>query len=85
MKRKFVHYIDTFYMKHTVIDVTYTVVREASHIREQVAASYWDSMIVAAALESGATYLLSEDMQDGFVIRGQLTIVNPFAKTSPQP
>ncbi len=39
----------------------------------------WDSLILAAAAESGCTLLLSEDMQDGFVTRG-VTIVNPFAE-----
>ncbi|NCC32477.1 MAG: PIN domain-containing protein [Chloroflexia bacterium] len=72
--------IDTFYVKHIVIDVGYGVLREASLLREQVAVSYWDSTIMAAALESGATVLLSEDMQDGFVLRDQLTIINPFTE-----
>jgi predicted nucleic acid-binding protein len=70
--------IDTFYGKYTVIEVTHLVLREASALREHFSLSYWDSMIIAAALEGGATYLQSEDMQDGLVVRGQLTIVNPF-------
>ena len=39
--------------------------------------SFWDSLIVEAALQSGCSLLLSEDMQDGRVI-GSLTIQNPF-------
>lgn len=39
---------------------------------------FWDSMILSAADEAGCTLLLSEDMQDGFVVRG-VTIVNPLA------
>lgn len=39
---------------------------------------YWDALIISAAAEAGCGLLLSEDMQDGFVIRG-LTIVNPLA------
>lgn len=70
--------IDTFYVRHSVIDVAYTVLREATTIREEYSLSYWDSTIVAAALESGAAHLLSEDMHDGLVVRGQITIVNPF-------
>lgn len=38
----------------------------------------WDAIIVSAAVEAGAHWLLSEDMHDGFVWRG-LTIVNPLA------
>lgn len=39
--------------------------------------SFWDALIVEAALQSGCSQLLSEDMQDGLVI-GSLTIRNPF-------
>ncbi|MBK7541436.1 MAG: PIN domain-containing protein [Candidatus Competibacteraceae bacterium] len=39
--------------------------------------SFYDSLILAAALESGCTRVLSEDLQDGQRIEG-LTIENPF-------
>ena len=39
--------------------------------------SFWDSMIVASALEAGCTRLLTEDLQHGQVIEG-LRIENPF-------
>ena len=39
--------------------------------------SFYDSLIVAAALEAGCTRLYSEDMQHGQQIQG-LTIHNPF-------
>ena len=39
---------------------------------------FWDALIVSAAAAAGCSLLLSEDMQDGFAVRG-LTIVNPFA------
>jgi len=39
----------------------------------------YDSMIVAAALEAGATRLISEDFQHGQTIKG-IKIVNPFTK-----
>ncbi len=38
----------------------------------------YDATIVAAALQSGCSILYSEDMQDGQVIEGRLTIRNPF-------
>ncbi|HWL67907.1 MAG TPA: PIN domain-containing protein [Geminicoccus sp.] len=38
----------------------------------------YDAMIVAAALDAGCATLWSEDMQDGMVVVGQLTIRNPF-------
>jgi predicted nucleic acid-binding protein len=38
----------------------------------------YDAMIVASALLSGCTLLYSEDMQDGQVFDGRLTIRHPF-------
>ena len=40
--------------------------------------SFYDSLIVASALEAGYDTLLTEDLQAGRRIKG-LTIVNPFA------
>lgn len=39
--------------------------------------SFWDALILEAALVSGTTLLYSEDFQDGAVF-GKLRIVNPF-------
>jgi predicted nucleic acid-binding protein len=39
--------------------------------------SLWDSLIVQAALESGCTRLLTEDLQDGQVVDG-VRVENPF-------
>jgi predicted nucleic acid-binding protein len=41
--------------------------------------SFYDALIVAAALEAGCSKLWSEDMHDGLRI-DRLTIRNPFAK-----
>ncbi|MBV1800603.1 PIN domain-containing protein [Siccirubricoccus sp. G192] len=38
----------------------------------------YDALILAAALEAGCATLLSEDLQDGQVIDGRLTLRNPF-------
>ncbi len=50
----------------------------ASRLRDTHSFSYWDSLIVAAALDAGCTTLFSEDMQHGQIIENCLTIVNPF-------
>ena len=39
--------------------------------------SFWDSLIVEAALQAGCSTLLTEDMQDGFIIDA-MQIRNPF-------
>ena len=43
--------------------------------------SFYDALIMASALEAGCTALLSEDMQDGLVVEGRLTVRNPFRVT----
>jgi predicted nucleic acid-binding protein len=39
--------------------------------------SWWDSLIVSAAIQGGCNQLVSEDLQHGRQIRG-VTILNPF-------
>ena len=41
--------------------------------------SVWDAMIVAAAQQSGAAVLWSEDMDGGLTLASGLAIRNPFA------
>ena len=41
--------------------------------------SFWDSLILQAAIASNSEFLLSEDFRDGQVIES-VTIVNPFLK-----
>jgi predicted nucleic acid-binding protein len=47
--------------------------------------SWWDALIVAAALRQECTLLLSEDLQHGLVVDSRLTLVNPFAPDAPSP
>lgn len=51
--------------------------RRAVEIKVRYQLSFYDSLIVAAALETGCTRLLTEDLQDGQTI-SSLTVVNPF-------
>jgi predicted nucleic acid-binding protein len=48
----------------------------------RIAAQYqfhiYDALVAAAALEAECTTLYSEDLQDGQIIDGRLTIRNPF-------
>jgi predicted nucleic acid-binding protein len=50
----------------------------ASRLRKFYSLSYWDSLIVAAAIDAGCVTLFSEDMQHGQTIESCLTIINPF-------
>ena len=51
---------------------------EAVNILLRYHYSFWDSMIIEAAIKSGAGMLLTEDLSDGQIISG-VTIKNPFA------
>jgi predicted nucleic acid-binding protein len=42
--------------------------------------AFYDALLIASALEAGCDEFLSEDMQDGRVIAGRLTIRNPFGQ-----
>ena len=46
-------------------------------IREETGFSFYDALIVAAAVESGCSMLLSEDLQHGRTVQG-VAIFNPF-------
>lgn len=70
--------IDTFYRKYEVVEVQKELLLSASRLRQDYALSYWDSLIVAAALSSGAPTLYSEDMQHELLIADKLRIINPF-------
>ena len=60
-----------------VVETTAQLIVSASLLHERHYFSFWDAMVVEAALLSGATTLLTEDLQDGRRIGG-LTIRNPF-------
>ena len=49
------------------------------NLAERYRFSVYDSMLLAAALQAGCTTFYSEDLHDGQVIDGTLTIRNPFA------
>lgn len=53
------------------------LVRSALEIADHDAMSYWDALVVAAALRAGCDRLLTEDLADGSTIAGVL-VANPF-------
>ena len=55
-----------------------STVRLALQIADRYQFAFYDSMIIAAALESGCSILYSEDMHHEQKIDNQLTILNPF-------
>jgi predicted nucleic acid-binding protein len=61
-----------------IVSMNLSTYMMANDLRSKYNFSYWDSLIVASALESGCEVLYTEDMQDGQVIEDRLRIVNPF-------
>jgi predicted nucleic acid-binding protein len=59
------------------VPITLKTHEAALGIAERYGYAIYDSLILAAALESSCTTLYSEDMQSGQTIRG-ITICNPF-------
>ena len=55
-------------------------INRALFIKNSYGFSYYDSLIIASALECGCSTLFSEDMQHGQVIENTLKIINPFTE-----
>ncbi len=66
--------LDTF----NVVNLYPPTITNAFNLSIKYGFSYWDSLIVATALENNCEILLSEDMQDGLLVEGKMKIKNPF-------
>jgi len=60
-----------------VIDNDGELMMAAMDIQMKYSYAFWDSLIVAAAIKSGASTLLTEDLSNGQIIEGFM-IKNPF-------
>ena len=65
------------YASAQVVQVTPSLIFDAMTRHERGGFSFWDALIVEAALSGGCSVLYSEDMQDGLQVAG-LPIRNPF-------
>ena len=70
--------IASFYQRYNVCELSRDILLKASKIRDGHGFSFWDSLVVASALDCDANYLLTEDMQSGFLLEDRLKIMNPF-------
>ena len=61
-----------------VVPLTIEIHQRGLQLAERYGFSFYDALIVAAAIDSGCTELITEDLQHGQVIAGTLTIRNPF-------
>ena len=75
---KVIEYTTTFLKVFQVTATTANTVTSALEIIGKYHFSYWDSLILASALQSTCSIVYSEDLQDGQRIEDRLTIMNPF-------
>ncbi len=73
-------YLNLFLLPHCKIMSSGPIYQKALQIQRETQYRFYDSLIVAAALESGASILYSEDLQHDRRI-GHLRIINPFLAT----
>ncbi len=71
--------IRSFYRRYSVTAIDGATMLAATELRGRYSFSFWDSLVVAAALQTGCELLYTEDMQHGLLIDDRLRIVNPFA------
>lgn len=76
-------FLQSAYTKYEIIGFTENIFIKASNVRMQLKYSYYDSLIIAAALERQCTFLYSEDLQHNHLIENQLKIINPFQSLNP--
>jgi predicted nucleic acid-binding protein len=71
--------LDSVFRKLACVPSSPGLVVRSIDVMERYKLSWYDSLIVAAALESECRILYSEDFQAGQIFDGTLTVVNPFA------
>jgi predicted nucleic acid-binding protein len=77
MTRPAAREVVALYGQWSLVHIDVPIIVGASKLEERHRLSFWDALVVEAALRSGATRLATEDLQTGRVIGG-MTIVNPF-------
>ncbi len=70
--------VEDFLLFFDLVLIEESTISAAFDLKEQHSFSWYDALIVAAALENNCSTLFSEDMQHGMTINGNLTIENPF-------
>jgi predicted nucleic acid-binding protein len=68
------------YLSWTVVENTGALLVEAVKLQQKAQLSFWDSLVVQAAIESGCDRLYSEDMNAGQRF-GSVVVVNPFVRS----
>jgi len=78
---KLMNLSNKLFQKFKVVLIYETTIKKALNLAVDHKYSYWDSLIVASALENNCSILYTEDLQHGQVIEEKLKIINPFKKS----
>jgi predicted nucleic acid-binding protein len=70
--------LQQYLAKFNVLPVDLNLVKNTWRIKKRYQFSYWDSLIVAASLESACNIVYTEDLQDGQLIENTLKVINPM-------
>jgi predicted nucleic acid-binding protein len=62
----------------TIITIQKDTLEKSFQISNSYQLGFWDSLIIASALQANCSLLYSEDMHDGLIVENTLTITNPF-------
>jgi predicted nucleic acid-binding protein len=73
------HYLGAVFRPLLAVQSSLALVSEALRLTDRYRLSWYDSLIVAAAIEGGCGVLYSEDLQHGQRF-GQLKVENPFVE-----
>ncbi|MEA3358035.1 MAG: PIN domain-containing protein [Thermodesulfobacteriota bacterium] len=84
IKKKILDLSDTFEKSNEFMEIfrfaviTKSDIKLSMDIKKRYKFSYWDSLILATALENSCSILYSEDIQHGQIIEDNLRIINPL-------
>jgi predicted nucleic acid-binding protein len=70
--------VRSFYYRYPVVLLDQAVQVDASELRGRLSLSFWDSLILAAAIHGGASIIYSEDLQADLQVSEGLVVRNPF-------
>ena len=74
-------YVNLFSQKFPVREISVPLILDAVDISIKNGFSFWDSLILSVANDTGCIIVYSEDMNDGQIVEGT-KILNPFAQTA---
>jgi predicted nucleic acid-binding protein len=65
--------------KTNIAVITFETITLCLELKEKYGFSYWDSLILATAIESGCKILYTEDLKHNQVINNCIKIINPIS------